>query len=423
MACMAAGVMVSAQSIEVLTLSAEGLDDERAWKWSPEYPMLSVLPEEDMALYAVDAALLDEGEYSDWRYSGRIALRQGEEVQLCGWKQTYADGWPQITPGDYDQNGSREYAFTDYDYASFVGERDGTLRIVKRGANGIWDGTVKLEGYEVLEQISPQFAAGEVMDGELTFTLNGEPYRIDLPEDLQKKPLRRLELLPYVRFHTEENGLSVSIAIGAYFDEYPVFAGYLNAPITYSKDTLTVGAAVFAGSLFQDYPEDWLRLYDEETGLTLGLPPHWKGNFLNLAPYIYYARDYRFDLYERYNYTITPKYDDNVHFGFILSFYTSPEIYEDFYGFLGYYNGIPFDYNYAHGVEFDDRDTEAKTRYQLLGADENEIVSRFVVANHLSVKQRLDYWDMMWVGGDSPSQSEHLNNSHCCCTDKKFADH
>lgn len=395
LACMAAGVMVSAQSIEVLTLSAEGLDDERAWKWSPEYPMLSVLPEEDMALYAVDAALLDEGEYSDWRYSGRIALRQGEEVQLCGWKQTYADGWPQITPGDYDQNGSREYAFTDYDYASFVGERDGTLRIVKRGANGIWDGTVKLEGYEVLEQISPQFAAGEVMDGELTFTLNGKPCRIALPEDLQKKPLLRLELLPYVRFHTEGNGLSVSIAIGAYFDKHPVFAGYLNAPITYSKDTLTVGAAAFAGSLFQDYPEDWLRLYDEETGLTLGLPPHWESNFLNLAPYRYYARDYRFDLYERYNYTITPKYDDNVHFGFILSFYTSPEIYEDFYGFLGYYNGIPFDYNYAHGVEFDDRDTEAKTRYQLLGADENEIVSRFVVANHLSVKQRLDYWDMM----------------------------
>ena len=393
--CMTAGLAVSAQGVEVLTLRAEGLNDERAWSWSPEYPMLSVLPEEDMALYAVDAALLDEGEYSDWSYSGRIALRQGDEVQLCSWEQTYTDGWPQITPGDYDQNGGREYAFTDYGYASFVGERDGTLRIVKRGADGLWDGEAALEGYAVMEEISRQFTAGEIVNGELTFALNGETYRIALPEDLQEKPLLRLELLPYVRFHTEANALSVSIAIGAYFDKYPVFAGYLNAPITYSKDALTVGAAAFAGSFFRDYPEDWLRLYDEETGLTLGLPPHWEGNFLNLAPYIYYARDYRFDLYESYNYSIPPKYNDNVHFGFILSFYTSPEIYEDFYSFLGYHNGIPFDYNYAHGVEYDERDAEAKIRYQLLGADENEIVSRFVVANHLSVKQRSDYWEMM----------------------------
>ena len=144
--CMTAGIVVSAQSIEVLTLDAKGLDDERAWKWTLEYPMLAELPDEDMALYAVDAALLDRGDYSDWTYSGRVALRQGDEVQLCDWEQTYANRWPEMVSGDYDQNGSREYAFTDYDYASFVGERDGTLRIVKRSANGIWDGAVKLEG-------------------------------------------------------------------------------------------------------------------------------------------------------------------------------------------------------------------------------------------------------------------------------------
>lgn len=394
LACMAAGVMVSAQSIEVLTLSAEGLDAERAWSWSPEYPMLSVLPEEDMALYAIDAALLDEGEYSDWSYSGRIALRQGDEVQLCSWEQIYTDGWPQITPGDYDQNGSREYAFTDYDYASFVGERDGTLRIVKRGANGIWDGTVKLEGYEVLEQISPQFAAGEVMDGELTFTLNGEPYRIDLPEDLQKKPLRRLELLPYVRFHTEENGLSVSIAIGAYFDEYPVFAGYLNAPITYSKDTLTVGTAVFAGSLFQDYPEDWLRLYDEETGLTLGLPSHWEGNFINLGPHNEYSNPCLFELYEKYNYN-RPPYDGYLRYGYLLTICLDETPNDDFFTFLGYRGGKGYDFQYPRGVEYDYHDPEALVHYQPLNLDEYEIVSRFVIANHLSVKQRLDYWQLM----------------------------
>ena len=124
--CMTAGIVVSAQSIEVLTLDAKGLDDERAWKWTLEYPMLAELPDEDMALYAVDAALLDRGDYSDWTYSGRVALRQGDEVQLCDWEQTYANRWPEMVSGDYDQNGSREYAFTDYDYASFVGERDGT---------------------------------------------------------------------------------------------------------------------------------------------------------------------------------------------------------------------------------------------------------------------------------------------------------
>jgi len=395
LACMAAGIMVSAQSIEVLTLSAKGLDDERAWSWSPEYPMLSVLPEEDMALYAVDAALLDEGEYSDWSYSGRIALRQGEEVQLCGWKQTYADGWPQITSGDYDQNGSKEYAFTDYGYSSFVGERDGTLRIVKRSANGLWDGEVTLQGYTVMELLSRQFTAGEIVNGELTFTLNGEPCRIALPEDLQKKPLLRLELLPYVRFHTEGNGLSVSIAIGAYFDKYPVYAGYLNAPITYSKDTLSVGAAAFAGSFFQGYPEDWLRLYDEETGLTLGLPPHWESNFINTGPNdLYNAGHCVFELYEAYNYELPFLYDD-VHCGFLLSFFQEKQAYEDFYLFLGYRNSQPIGYNYPHGVEYSPDDPEARVRYEPLGMDEHEVVSRFVVANHLSVKHRLDYWDMM----------------------------
>ena len=390
LACMAAGVMVSAQSIEVLTLSAEGLDAERAWSWSPEYPMLSVLPEEDMALYAIDAALLDEGEYSDWSYSGRIALRQGDEVQLCSWEQTYTDGWPQITPGDYDQNGSREYAFTDYDYASFVGERDGTLRIVKRSANGIWDGAVKLEGYEVLEQVSRQFTA----DGELTFTLNGKPCRIALPEDLQKKPLLRLELLPYVRFHTEESKLSVSIAIGAYFDEYPVFAGYLNAPITYSKDTLTVGTAVFAGSLFQDYPEDWLRLYDEETGLTLGLPSHWEGNFINLGPHNEYSNPCLFELYEKYNYN-RPPYDGYLRYGYLLTICLDETPNDDFFTFLGYRGGKGYDFQYPRGVEYDYHDPEALVHYQPLNLDEYEIVSRFVIANHLSVKQRLDYWQLM----------------------------
>lgn len=393
--CMTAGIVVSAQSIEVLTLDAKGLDDERAWKWTLEYPMLAELPDEDMALYAVDAALLDRGDYSDWTYSGRVALRQGDEVQLCDWEQTYANRWPEMVSGDYDQNGSREYAFTDYDYASFVGERDGTLRIVKRSANGIWDGAVKLEGYEVLEQVSRQFTAGEAADGELIFTLNGEPCRIALPEDLQKKPLLRLELLPYVRFHTEGNGLSVSIAIGAYFDKHPVFAGYLNAPITYSKDTLTVGAAAFAGSLFQDYPEDWLRLYDEETGLTLGLPPRWESNFINTGPHdLYNTGHCVFELYEAYNYELPFLYDD-VHCGFLLNFLQEKQAYEDFYLFLGYRNNQAIGYNYPHGVEYSPDDPEARVRYEPLGMDEHEVVSRFVVANHLSVKQRLDYWNMM----------------------------
>lgn len=361
--CLTVGIAVSAQGVEVLTLDAEGLNDDRAWSWSPEYPMLAELPEEDMALYAVDAALLDEGEYSDWSYSGRVALRQGDEVQLCSWAQTYADGWPEITPGDYDQNGSQEYAFADYGYATFVGERNGTLRMVRRGADGLWDGEAVLDGYAVKETVSRQFAAGAAANGSLTFTLNGETHRIALPEDLRGKPLLRLEVLPYVRFHTGSDALSVSVAIGAYFDEHPVFAGYLNAPVTYSKGMLAVGTAAFAGSFFRDYPEDWLRLYDAETGLTLGLPPHWEGNYVSLDPYVYYDRNNRFDLYERYNYELPPKYDDDVHFGFILSFYTSQPVYEDFYTFLGYRDGLPFDYTYAHGVEFDSRDPKAKGRY------------------------------------------------------------
>lgn len=394
--CLVVGAAVSAQATDVLTLNIPDEEHERTWQWSLKYPILAELPEEDMALYAVDAGLLiEEGSYNYWRYNGRLALRQGDDVQICSWKQLYDDHWPAIAAGDYDHDGSREYAFDDYNLATAVGEQNGTLRIVRRDKDGIWNGDTTIDGYAVREAVSQQFAAGDVVGGTLTFSLNGNACQIPLPMDLRKEPLLRLEVLPYVRFHTKEDDLSVSVAIGAYFDTYPVFAGYVTAPITYSQDTLTVGAAAYTGSFFRDYPEDWLRFRDGGTGAILGLPPQWEGNFINLAPYDHTALDYRFDLYESYNYAIPPKYDDGVHFGYILSFYTSPEVYEDFYTFLGYYHNGSFNYNYAHGIEYDERDPEAWKRYQLLGKDENEIVSRFVVANHLSVKQRLDYWNMM----------------------------
>ena len=49
----------------------------------------------------------------------------------------------------------------------------------------------------------------------------------------------------------------------------------------------------------------------------------------------------------------------------------------------------------AAKVEYDYHDPEALVHYQPLNLDEYEIVSRFVIANHLSVKQRLDYWQLM----------------------------
>ena len=272
--------------------------------------------------------------------------------------------------------------------------RDGTLRIAKRDKDGIWNGDTTLGGYAVQEAVSQQFTASDIVNGALTFSLNGNDYQITLPEDLRGKQLLRLEVLPYVKFHSKEDDLSVSVAIGAYFDKYPVFAGYVTAPIIYSHDTLTVGAASFTGSFFCNYPEDWLRLYDEVTGLTLGLPPHWKGNFINLGPHNEYDDPCLFELYEIYNYNLPP-WEGYLHYGYLLTFYWDQKPHEDFFTFLGYHNGDGYGYQYPRGVEYNDRDPEARGHYQPLNMDEYEIVSRFVVANHLSVKQRLDYWQLM----------------------------
>ena len=393
--CLMIGIAVSAQGIDVLTMDIPDEEHDRTWQWSLKYPILAELPEEDMALYAVDAGFLVETDpYNDWVYSGRIALRQGEDVQICKWKQTYEDGWPAIAAGDYDHDGNQEYAFDDYNTATFVGERDGTLRIAKRDKDGIWNGDTTLGGYAVQEAVSQQFTASDIVNGALTFSLNGNDYQITLPEDLREKRLLRLEVLPYVKFHSKEDDLSVSVAIGAYFDKYPVFAGYVTAPITYSHDTLTVGAASFSGSFSRDYPENWLKLYDEGTGLTLGLPPHWKGNFINLGPHNEYDDPCLFELYEIYNYNLPP-WEGYLHYGYLLTFYWDQKPHEDFFTFLGYHNGDGYGYQYPRGVEYNDRDPEARGHYQPLNMDEYEIVSRFVVANHLSVKQRLDYWQLM----------------------------
>lgn len=393
--CLAVGAAVSAQATDVLTLEIPCEEHDRTWQWSLKYPVLAELPEEDMALYAVDAGLLiEEGSSSDWHYSARIALRQGEDVQICNWKQDYETGWPAIAAGDYDHDGNREYAFDDYNDATFVGERNGTLRIVRRDKDGVWNGDTTLSGYAVQEAVSRQFVAGDVAGGALTFSLNGNTHQITLPEDLRGKQLLRLEILPYVKFHAKKDDLSVSLAIGAYFDKYPVFAGYVTAPIAYAQNTLTVGAAAFSGSLFRDYPEDWLRLYDEESGLTLGLPRHWEGDFIDVGRREYPNGHSIFELYEIYNYSLPFLYDD-VHCGFLLNFYQEKQAYEDFYLFLGYRDEKPIGYAYPHGPEYSPNDSKAETRYLPLHWDENEIVSRFVVANHLSVKQRLDYWNMM----------------------------
>lgn len=383
------------QPVETQSISAEDLTATEIGSWHEDaYPLLAALPEQDAALYALDIEDYETDDFGDSRYFGRVAFRLGEQVQIFDWDEIF-DGsqYPTLAAGDYDHDGKTEYACTSVLHRD-IASLGGTLHLIQSLPDNRWD-VYTLTEQEIAEALTPQLSEASVQSDHISFLLNGEQQDVILPEDLRDQPMQRLAVLPYIRFHSETSDeLSVSAALGAYFDgeTQPILIGYVNAPILLEGGQLHIGSAVWGDTFFRGYPSDWMILCDSSTGITLGLPETWAGNYIDTGAREQNGRQLLFDLYEKYNFELPQNAEG--HYGFLLSIYTRKDT-DDPLNLLGYRNGKAYYCDYPRGIEFNDNDLEARFRYQPLSFDQNTILEHFIVMNHLTPRQTLVYWSMM----------------------------